>query len=290
VSVRDRASRELLVSLGLSPERILLSGDASFHLAAPPAPGGGEEDRIGVSLRHWPLGPSPETWEPPVAEALDRVLEQRPGARVVFVPLQAGGREIEDDPAVAARVRDRLRHRDRADILGPRDLPHGARGALARCRVVLAMRLHALLFAMAAGRPVVGLSYDPKIEAALRDAGLEESVVRLEDLPSRDLASLLEKARAADPAHVDGLRRGVRGSAQAAVAAMESGVRARLTPTLGAVVIEAWMKQLQEGPPDQRDAMRRLEALQERWEVLVTQVQDLRSRLRGPLSDARPGR
>jgi hypothetical protein len=57
---------------------------------------------------------------------------------------------------------------------------------------------------------------------------------------------------------------------------MESREPAVLAPSLGAVVIQAWLRQLRQGSPDQQDLVRRLEELQERWETLTTQVRHLR--------------
>jgi polysaccharide pyruvyl transferase CsaB len=289
VSVRDRPSRDLLVSLGLPEESLELTADPSFAVATPAVPAD-PESCIGVSLRHWEGGSPADAWEPHVAAALDRVLDRSPTRRVLFVPMQAGHRELEDDVAVAERVSARLRHRNRASILDTREIPGGVRAALARCDVVLGMRLHSVLFAMAAGRPVVGLSYDPKVVAALERAGRRESAVQLDDVPRCDLARMLDEARPVDPAHVDTLRRLALASAAKAVDAMKSGKAARMTPSLGAVVLDVWRRQLERPPAGGRDAAHRLEGVRLRWEGLADQLRRIRATLEGHGSVANQGR
>ncbi|HSK79683.1 MAG TPA: polysaccharide pyruvyl transferase family protein [Thermoanaerobaculia bacterium] len=185
-TVRDRESLELLSGLGL-PEpggvEIELAADPAFDL--PPAPGE-EVDRLlsgwgvapgeplyGVALRHWSFGPAPEGWEEEVGKALDLFLAGIEG-RLLFLPFHTGGLgPHEHDPAVHRRVREALTTgRERAilveDRLGARELA----GAIARCRLVLAMRFHAALFTLRGGAPVVALAYDPKVASLLARAGL----------------------------------------------------------------------------------------------------------------------
>jgi polysaccharide pyruvyl transferase CsaB len=285
VSVRDKASRDLLVSVGVAPERPVVTADLSFGLDAPGAPAPNpREQRIGVALRHWAFGPPPDQWEGDVAEGLDRYLDQRPEMRALFIPLQAGDRELEDDRAVAHRVREGLRHRSRTDVLPIAESPRTIREAFGRCRVVLGMRLHAVLFSMAAGRPVVGLGYDPKIASVLSDAGQAEGVIRLEELPHRDLARMLDEAQAVDPAHVERLRRGARAAAMMAIEAMDSGEPARLAPELGRIVVQSWKAQIQTHLRQQASltsSTGRPGELHRRWLNLAVELKRLGSTLRG---------
>ncbi|MFP5288942.1 MAG: polysaccharide pyruvyl transferase CsaB, partial [Thermoanaerobaculia bacterium] len=190
-TVRDPESLELLRELGLpepSGPRIELAADPAFDLV--PAVGeetdrlllewgvGDAEPMYGVALRHWGFGAVPG-WEAEVARALDLFLAGVEG-RVLFLPFHTGGAgPNEDDPAVHRRVRESLAASDRA-ILVERGLrPEELAGVLGRCRLVLAMRFHAALFALGAGVPTVALAYDPKVSALMAGAGL----VRL-SLPS----------------------------------------------------------------------------------------------------------
>jgi GT2 family glycosyltransferase len=65
------------------------------------------------------------------------------------------------------------------------------------CDLVLAMRLHAALFAIAGGAPVVALTYDPKVDALMARSGLAENVVAMEGLDAEALAAKMEAVRTA---------------------------------------------------------------------------------------------
>ena len=50
--------------------------------------------------------------------------------------------------------------------------PRAMMGLIGRAEFVLGMRLHTLLYAVKMGVPCIGLDYDPKVESAMKSAGL----------------------------------------------------------------------------------------------------------------------
>ncbi len=204
VSVRDAASRSLLAALGVPGERVVVTADAAFLLSSEHVRpediliGMGLEPRgpiVGVALRPWSRGADPAAWEAAVAAALDRFVE-RTGATLLFVPFEKSPWTEDDDFALASRVRRRLAHGDRAAVLSGLLAPQDTASLLAGCDVVLGMRFHAAVFALAGGAPPVAISYDPKVEALMARAGLEELVEPLAALSSSSLADRLERAHA----------------------------------------------------------------------------------------------
>jgi len=134
----------------------------------------------GVSVRYWDLQVGPE-WELEVARALDAFLDRTPG-QIVFLPFQQEQTSrYDDDLAVIRRVRNGLKHKARAIILEREIRPELMAGVLSACDTVLAMRYHAVLFALNAAVPVVNLAYDPKTTALMRRAGLEHLSLPGED-------------------------------------------------------------------------------------------------------------
>ena len=78
---------------------------------------------------------------------------------------------------------------------------------------VFSMRLHGLIFAMAVGAPMVGLSYDPKVIAFARLSGLEASCFSLEEFSWKKAARLIEEMESAPLAmlrYQEGRRRELR--------------------------------------------------------------------------------
>ena len=64
-------------------------------------------------------------------------------------------------------------------------------GLLSRMRVVVSMRLHALIFAAGQGIPLAGVVYDPKVSAFLRYIG-QEQFVDLAELTGDALCSMID--------------------------------------------------------------------------------------------------
>ena len=69
-------------------------------------------------------------------------------------------------------------------------------GALSRMRVVVSMRLHALIFAAGQGVPLAGVVYDPKVSAFLRYIG-QENFRALDTLTLGDLTAMIDSMAAA---------------------------------------------------------------------------------------------
>ncbi len=188
-TVRDRASRDLLQSLGLPADRVEVAADPAFRLppaeparvqhclaevglADPPRP------LIGVAPRPWSVGVDPDAWLAAVARALDAFLE-RHGGSVLFLPFQASSDPSAQDAAAVARIRGQMRRADRTAVLPAPAPPAEMAGLIAACDLVLAVRLHAAIFAAAAGVPVVGLAYDPKVRGVLAELELPAQALDL---------------------------------------------------------------------------------------------------------------
>lgn len=168
ITVRDEDSAAVLRRLGVK-QTVQVTADPSFALD----PASDEETDVvlneagipsgsrllGVALRKWRVG---EDWPVVLAEAITeaaRILDARP----VFLPMQ-----YPDDLALADDIAARLPMG--SSILRERPSSAIMKSVMGRMDVLLAMRLHALLFAAAQGTPSVALSYDPKVTSFARSA------------------------------------------------------------------------------------------------------------------------
>ncbi len=100
---------------------------------------------------------------------------------------------------------------DAADLVcqSLRELPHFVlrdppetgvtMGLLSRMAALVSMRLHGLIFAAGQGTPLVGVSYDPKVDAFLQYVG-QPRCLALEDLETERLCAMIEQALHEDPA------------------------------------------------------------------------------------------
>jgi polysaccharide pyruvyl transferase CsaB len=139
----------------------------------------GTRRRIGFALRNWQAMTG---FKAAVAEAADYLAEQ--GWEVVFVPLH-----YPDDLAAARDIVGQMQYPSR--IIEERLSVQEVMQELAALDLLVGMRLHSLIFAAALGVPMLGISYDPKVNAFLDQLG-EKPVGRVEDLTASQLIKEIE--------------------------------------------------------------------------------------------------
>lgn len=295
VSVRDEPSREELVLCGVPASSVRVTADPGFLFR--PAPRERAAELLaaagipldggplwGVAARPWQLGVVAGRTEAQIAGALDRILERR-GGRVLLLPFQTLPGGLADDVATAERIRAGLRpdQVDRVHVLAPFQDPADLAAVVGACDAVLAVRLHALIFAGLAAVPAVVLSYDPKVRSHAERLGLGELTLELPDAEAPAIADLLERAVSEREQFTAGLRTSVAGLAAeaAADAARLAGLIGRggavtLAPEMAAVVSRATRNQLAR----LADAERRLEESERRLVESAGQLEEAAGRER----------
>ncbi len=166
ITVRDGASAEVLRQVGLRRPPVRVTADPVFAFApepgtagGPEAPGGGRPV-FGFAFRPWS---GEEAWRPAVARAAGE-LARRYGAEIRWLSFQP-----ERDLQVARALQAACAVP--STVVEPGRTPAEVFAQVARCDLIVAARLHALIMGAVAGRPVVGVSYDPKTDALLAELG-----------------------------------------------------------------------------------------------------------------------
>jgi polysaccharide pyruvyl transferase CsaB len=163
-TVRDERSRRLLGPLvpGTAVERtadpvfLFAPGDAPLNLEAEGL-GAASDPLVVVSVRRWQ---GADRTAGAIATAVDRLVDAY-GARVAFLPL-GGAADAEVSTVIIRRCRS-------SPVLLPSySLPQAAQ-VIGRARLVIGMRLHALVIAARLGVPFVAVPYDPKVNGLLED-------------------------------------------------------------------------------------------------------------------------
>ncbi|MCI8525344.1 MAG: polysaccharide pyruvyl transferase CsaB [Oscillospiraceae bacterium] len=192
ITLREDSSRDELSSMGVSGPEITVTADPALLLtpAAPQQVDGWflqngldpHQAYVLLVLRPWQ---GYEEKAPAFAQAAAELC-RRHGLKPVFLALEPG----RDLPAC----------RMAAEAVGSAppvlSVPNDGRlivGILGRMHLVVSMRLHALIFAAAAGTPVVGAVYDPKVQAFLDYLG-QKAYLALEDVTSSSLLRIMEDA------------------------------------------------------------------------------------------------
>ncbi len=163
LSVRDPASLAVADELGVIGAELVGDPVLSGVPGLPPVPQRrGGRPRVAVALRSW----SDDGWFDQMVTALTVLAAE---SEIVLVPMHAG---VDDE--ISAAVRRAVC----ANVGSPIELvePDGgyltALSTLQSADVVLGMRLHALVAAAAAHRPIVPVSYDPKVDAFAGQLGV----------------------------------------------------------------------------------------------------------------------
>ncbi len=196
ITVRDVQSKDLLVELGVTASKVFVTADPAYCLS--PASDADARDVleaagvpagsfIAVSVRPWEVPGAPVEWEIPFAEALG-ALSGEVGLPVVLVPFQAKG---PDDRVPAERIRAAIRAPQGAYLLGEGHRPEVIAGILRMARMVVGMRLHAVILATAVGTPSVGIAYDPKVTYQMEKIGAADRCISLGDVQRGHLHPVL---------------------------------------------------------------------------------------------------
>ena len=170
ITVRDPESAEMLKSLGVRRPPIRVTADPTFTLRKctdeeavrllSEAGLSAGENIIAIALREWPTSGSA------IEEAAMKALKSfisKTQVRILLITMQTP-----EDMPLAHRIKTAIPE----SVIQPEPYtPEQLLGVLGRCRLVVAMRLHALIFAAAAGVPVLGIEYDPKVEQFLESTG-----------------------------------------------------------------------------------------------------------------------
>jgi len=194
ITVRDRRSSEALRELGLA-RHVEITADLAFLL---PSPSREESDQawqkagllpderpVAVIALRQPAPGRPGCPSKAPAEAIGGACGQL-GLRMVLLPMHP-----ERDSGFTTQV--------------ARSLPSGAEfvfggmparellALIGKCHLVIAMRLHTLIFAAICGVPPVAISYDPKVDALMEQLGLR-SCTSTADFDPKALSRAIHEA------------------------------------------------------------------------------------------------
>ena len=234
VTVRDSGSKQILQSIGVGAANVTVTADPAFAMPVSKDPGltryvhelRSSGPVVAVAPRHWNTGVDQQCWMRELAAGLDLFLRDRPGT-ILFVPLQRIDRPDEDDARSAEMVKAMMSRQDRARVMTCRLSPQQIQTVVSACDLVVGMRLHSTILAMTAGVPVVGLSYDPKVQHIMDQAGLRDFTIDLGAIRAPAVADLMARALAErSPAPIDRLKVQARQNARIAIEILEGG-RAR---------------------------------------------------------------
>lgn len=190
ITVRDEGSRLELASLGVTKPPVHVTADPVLAMHPVDAEIGrsilrrygaeGAAPLIGLSVREW------KDWtyyKQVLASAADQIIEEY-GARVVLIPMQ-----WPDDLEAARKIAVRMKHKPA--LLPDEYTTSELLSLVGNLDILIGIRLHALIFAAVMHVPMIGVSYDPKIDRFLETLG-ERHVGTLQNVTVDSITSRVE--------------------------------------------------------------------------------------------------
>ena len=227
ITVRDRKSKEELANLGIDVEKVHLTADPVMAMNQVDKHIGrlilrrynmeGAKMLVGISVRNWQ---GIEGFKSVLAKVADSLIKDY-DARVVFMPLQ-----YPDDIAVSEEVVALMQEKQQVAVINERCSISDFLSLVGNMSLLISVRLHALIFGAVMHVPVIGVSYDPKIDGFLEginstsvgdlaEVSFEQLMARVQQVV--DNKSLLEEQNLC----IEDLRNNALKNAQLAVELLE---------------------------------------------------------------------
>lgn len=201
ITLRDQASADELAAMGLQTP-VTVTADPVLALEpadAPEEPGCRLLQELGLmddqkkkkqpllvaALRSW----QQDDYFEKIGAALDAKADE--GWDILLVPMHFPG-----DMQAVQQVSNSMK--SRTYCLGQPVTPQAFFSLVRQADLMLAMRLHGLIFAMAAGVPMAALSYDPKVERFMEQTGLD-ACFPLENFTAAELIEALNRLSRGTP-------------------------------------------------------------------------------------------
>ncbi len=190
ITVRDKDSLTELATLKITKPPIKATADPVLAIKAVAKNAGREILKaahisltcpiIGISVREWRGW---EHYKTVLAQTADEAAEKL-GAQIVFMPMQ-----YPEDVRAAKAIVSKMKQP--ACIL-KEDFTTSELMSLVGCMdLMIGIRLHALIFAGVMGTPMIGISYDPKIDRFLKSID-EDTAGNLQSITVEDLMQQIQ--------------------------------------------------------------------------------------------------
>lgn len=190
ITLREEQSLKFLKQMGVNKPQIQLTADPVLNyefsddelvtriLASETIPTG--EEYAAINIRDWKLWGD---FEREVAKAADYLFDTY-GIKAIFVPMS------KNDIDVIDKVRSLMKNE--SHTLSKCYEPEDIIGILSKMKVVIAMRLHTLIYASINSIPMIGLAYDPKVEGYLEYID-QISIGNIKHLNSEQICESIDK-------------------------------------------------------------------------------------------------
>lgn len=172
ITLRDEDSKLYLEELGVKNKNVVVTADPVFTMEAAPLetvnkifkkegiPIG--ETYIGISIRPWKMA---DNLEATIAKTIDYIIKKYQ-VKVILIPMH-----YPEDLDISLKVLRDVKE-EACYVLNNKYSVEEIMGVISELDMIIAMRLHSLIYAATQEVPMVGLVYDPKVEGILNSLGM----------------------------------------------------------------------------------------------------------------------
>lgn len=193
ITLRDENSRKTIESLGVKNKNIFVTADPVYTLESSskakvykifereviPC----SKPIIGIAVREWHT--NSEIVEI-VSKAIDYII-QNYGVNILLIPMH-----YPNDLKISREILNRSKS-SQCYLLKRQYSVEDIMGIIGSLDLIIAMRLHTLIYAASQAVPMIGLVYDPKVEGFFESIGLDTKCM-VKDLEFDKLCMLIDKA------------------------------------------------------------------------------------------------
>lgn len=192
ITVRDTESKKDLEDMKIKQEIILAADPVLGNEAEEIDENIGQEllelanvdinkKLLAVSLREWPV--ERENYEA-IARTCDHFAAE--GWEIIFLPMH-----FPDDISAGREVLKEMK--EEAVLLKQNYSPYETLCILKKCDLIVSMRLHALIMGAVVQKPIVAISYDPKIDSFMQSLGFYD-ILQINNLKENKLTGQIQTA------------------------------------------------------------------------------------------------
>ncbi len=191
ITLRDEDSKVYLSQMGVKNKNIIVTADPVFTLEASDtvhidkilAKEGIPNNKglIGLSIRKWKTG---ENLVKVISNTIDYITDKYE-VNVILIPMH-----YPEDLSISLEVLENIKSSN-CYLLRDKYTVEEIMGVIQRLDLIIAMRLHSLIYAAGQEVPMVGLVYDPKVEGLLKSLDMPY-MCHVDSLDYEELLSIID--------------------------------------------------------------------------------------------------
>ncbi len=205
IIVREDRTLKTLEQIGVDSHLVIRSVDAGFlfrnehpralHDLVPALPSLKNKTLVGITVRNWMEIKKQERYEKEVARFVDTITRDG-NTFVLFIPQVTADLCHDDDREVGKRIYALLQNRQHVLNLEEKYNHHEIKALYASLDYLVGTRFHSVIFSLTENVPALAIEYEYKTSGIMRDLGLSDWVIKIEDVNANLLIQKFEDLKA----------------------------------------------------------------------------------------------